>query len=431
VTSESVRPAAHPHPPVRTGPPVRLNRPLAARGRRRVGEPFLTHHVRSTMARGFRPPESWTVAVRHVLPGLPGLPADGTADAADAAAVLAADTAPVIAFVTPTYVSRAPLEQQRERLDALLVQLAEVIADHPDVPVVLFAGMQWSSAAEEAESLGRLRQLVDRARARVPGLGVCGLSLPGPGKPRTLNAAVAVAELLGCAGVGWVDDDVTLETGCLSGLVRDFLKAGCRGAVGATKIPHVREFATSRLLSRAKAVAAPATNYPHGCCILAATDVVAGGMPGRYISDDGYVCFRLLDPSSPDPLAQLRLVTDALCHYYVAGPAGETRRRIRRLLLNPLVDMADWPLPVVRHYFRHVLFGGMWPLTGFDSSRGVRHGLTKALVKWLYFAWFSAVGGELYLRGAFRRPLRRIEWAPYSQVQALTASSPSKPEENR
>ncbi|MGW5125297.1 hypothetical protein ACWEQ7_14810 [Streptomyces sp. NPDC004069] len=403
-----------------------MNRPLPRRGRRRGDEPFWTHHLRSTMARGFLPPDSWAVPVRHVLPGLP---ADGTTCAGDAAEALRTPTAPVIALVAPTYVSRAPLAQQRQRLDTLVDRLAEVAREHPRVPVVLFVGMQWSSAAEEDESLRRLRQLLRQARTRLPDLRVCGLSLPGPGKPRTLNAAIAVAELLGCAGVGWVDDDVTLEDGCLSRLIREFLAAGCAGAVGATKIPHVREFATARLLSRAKAVAAPAMNYPHGCCILVATDVVAGGMPGRYTSDDGYVCFRLLDPSLPDPLAHLRLVPDALCHYYVAGPAGETRRRIRRLLLNHLVDLADWPLPVVRHYFRHVLFGGMWPLTGLDSSRGVRHGLTKAFIKWLYFAWFAAIGSELYLRGLFRRPLRRIEWAPYSDVRRLTPSSPSTPQE--
>ncbi|MFC8101692.1 hypothetical protein [Streptomyces sp. NPDC057363] len=426
MTSEPAAPAV-PGAPARPGPPVRLNRPLAPRRRRPAGEGFLTHHLRGTMARGFRPPESWEVPVRHVLPGLP---ADGTVRAEDAAAVLRTPAGqPGIAFVVPTYVARTALERQREWFDALLDQAVTAARDHPRVPLVLFVGMQWSSAEEEKESLRRLRVLLDDARTRLPGLRVCGLSLPGPGKPRTLNGAIAVAGHLGCAGVGWADDDVVLEEGCLSRLVRDFLLAGCRGAVGATKIAHTHGYATSRLLSRAKAIAAPATNYPHGCCVLVATDVVADGLPGRYVSDDGYVCFRLLDPALPEPLAHLRLVPDARCHYYVAGPAGETRRRIRRLLLNHLVDVADWPLPVVRHYFRHVLFGGMWPLTGFDSSRGARHGLKKALIKWLYFAWFAGIGTELYVRGLCGRPLRGIEWAPYSEIRRLTpSSSPTRQE---
>ncbi|MBB0228230.1 hypothetical protein FOE67_01555 [Streptomyces calidiresistens] len=374
----------------------------------------MTHHVRTTMARGFRPPESWEVPIRHILPDSP---VDGTRRPEEAANALRGGAPPDIALVLPTCVSRLPAERQREVFRSLLSRVAEVLRDHPRTPVVLFIGMQWSSAHEEEEGIRRLRLFVRDARERLPDLRVCGLSLPGPGKPRTLNGAIAVAEVLGCSGVGWVDDDVVPEENCLSRLVRDFLAGGRRGAVGATKIPHVHEFAASKLLSRAKAIAAPAMNYPHGCCVLVATDVVAGGMPGRYISDDGYICFRLLDPRLPDPLAHLRLVPDARCHYYVAGPTGETRRRIRRLLLNHLVDLADWPLPVARHYFRHVLFGGMWPLTGFDSSRGRRHGAKKALIKWLYFAWFAGIGGELYLRGLTGRPLRRIEWAPYSEVR--------------
>ncbi|MET9296211.1 hypothetical protein [Streptomyces sp. NPDC003077] len=443
-----VRPVESPGPAgsVRQAPPVRLNEPLPARRRRRAGEPFLTRHVRATMARGFRPPPSWSVPVRHVLPDGATVTSDApdgttvtgnarngttvtgstpagttlTTDPQAAAHALRTHATPLLALITPTLVSRGTLTEQEQRLDALLDRVAETIQEHPAAPVALFLGMQWSSAAEEDESLRRLRTLVRRAADRLPSLPVCGLSLPGPGKPRTLNAAIEVAELLGCAGVGWVDDDVTLDPGCLARLVGDFLAAGCRGASGATKIPHTKEFTTSRLLATAKAIAAPATNYPHGCCILVATDVVSGGMPGRYVSDDGYVCFRLLDPALPDPLAHLRLVPDARCHYYVAGPAGETRRRIRRLLLNHLVDLADWPLPVVRHYFREVLFAGMWPLTGFDASLGRRRGAQKAAIKWLYFLWFAGVGGELYLRGLTGRPLRRIEWAPYSVVRTVT-----------
>ncbi|MFH8217829.1 hypothetical protein ACH4C2_01390 [Streptomyces sp. NPDC018057] len=452
MTSDAPGPDTRPRP----GPPPRLNAPLPARSPARRAEPWWLRHPRRAMARGFCPPPSWTVPVRHVLPDddggrdgrdgqqgqegrdgrdgsqgpggrggqdAPGAP-EGTGRAVAAtdevravAAALGREVLPALALVAPTYVARGTLAEQEERLDALLDQLAKAGAAHPQAPFALFVGMQWSCAEEEREALRRLRTLVGRARDRLPRLPVCGLSLPGPGKPRTLNAAIEVAEALGCVGVGWVDDDVTLAEGCLARLVRDFLAAGCRGAMGATKVPHTKEFTTSRLLARAKAIAAPAADYPHGCCILVATDVVSGGLPGRYVSDDGYVCFRLLDPDLPDPLARLRLVPDARCHYFVAGPAGETRRRIRRLLLNHLVDLADWPLPVARHYFRHVLFSGLWPLTGFDGSRGLRHGAQKAAIKWLYFAWFAGLGAELYLRGLAGRPLRRIEWAPYSAVR--------------
>ncbi|MER6910211.1 hypothetical protein ABT354_00855 [Streptomyces sp. NPDC000594] len=413
--------------PLRPGPPVPLNTPLAPRDPGRRGEPWPPRLLRSAVARGFAPAPSWSVPVRHLLPD--GSVTEGAEPAArrlaDGIAARAADggpgagrTGPALVLVAPTAVGRATAAAQQSRLDALLDRVGEVTAGHPGVPVVLVLGMQWTSPEEERESLERLRSLLARASARLPEVGCCGLWLPGPGKPRTLNAAIAVAEALGAAGVGWVDDDVTLDPGALARLVTAFRAAGCRGAVGATKVPHTKEYATSRALARAKEISATATSYPHGCCILVGTDVVAGGMPGRYLSDDGYVCFRLLAPELPDPLARLRLVPDAICHYYVAGPAGETRRRIRRLLLNHLVDLADWPLPVARHYFRHVLFAGVWPLTGWDGSRGRRHGLKKAAIGWLYFGWFAKVAAELCLRGVARRPLRRIEWAPYSSVPA-------------
>ncbi|MGA4957597.1 glycosyltransferase family protein [Streptomyces lavendulocolor] len=413
--------------------PVRLNRPVRP-GPAGAPEPFPLGHLRATVSRGYRPGTTWSTPVRYVLDGRPE--PRGAREAADALRP-ARPSGTAVALVAPTYVGRGTLAEQAERLDALLDRVAEAVRAHPDVGVLLFVGMQWRDAAEEKEALLRLEALLRRATEREPGVRVCGLSLRGPGKPRTLNAAVAVAELLGCAGVGWFDDDVTLEPDCLAHLVGAFVAGGCRGAVGATKVPHTAAYATSRTLARAKAVAAPATDYPHGCCILVATEVMAGGMPDRYVSDDGYVCFRLLDPRLPDPLRYLRLVPEARCHYVVAGPAGETRRRIRRLLLNHLIDLADWPLPVARHYFRHVLFGGMWPLTGFHRAKGVRHGVAEAAIKWLYFCWFCGVGAELYVRGLVRRPLREVRWAAYSTVRnPAPASAPAPapapaPEESR
>ncbi|WP_231631734.1 hypothetical protein, partial [Streptomyces clavuligerus] len=397
-----------------------LNTPLAPGAPERRHEPWAARTLRAAVARGFAPAPSWSVPVRHLLP-------DGsvTDTAHRAARALTADLAtrgaapgPALVLVAPTAVGRATAAEQHERLDALFDRVAETTAVHPGVPVVLAVGMQWTAPEDEPRARDRLRSLLDRAAARLPQVAPLGLWLPGPGKPRTLNAAVAVAEALGAAGVGWVDDDVTLDPGALAHLVTAFREGGCRGAVGATKVPHTKEFATSRTLARAKEITATATGYPHGCCILVGTDVVAGGLPGRYLSDDGYICFRLLAPGEPDPLARLRLVPDAICHYYVAGPAGETRRRIRRLLLNHLVDLGDWPLPVARHYFRHVLFAGVWPLTDWDGSRGRRLGLQKAALGWLYLGWFTKVAAELGLRGVLRRPLRRIEWAPYSSVPA-------------
>lgn len=379
------------------------------------GEPPPLRWVRRLMAAGYRPESTHVTPVSYVLPG--GL---RTGSLERAACEITASGPVRLGMVAPTHVLRCGLDEHEAWVTDLLDRMAEASEAHPDVRLVLFIGMQWPTTELEPESLRRLAALVERA-AGCPGIDVVGLSLAGPGKARTLNAAIALCERAGIAGLGWSDDDVRMEPYCLRWIVADFLAGGCHGAVGATKVPHAKRHTTSRLLFRAKAIAAPATNYPHGCCILVATDVVAGGIPDRYQCDDGYVCFRLLDPGLGDPLRHLRLVPPARCHYLVAGPAGESRHRIRRLLLNHHIYLADWPVASARYYLWRMLFPGMWPVSGWDGRRGFRVGVLNAAIKWLYFCWFAAVGAELFLRGLCDRPLRRLAWSTYSTVEVAPA----------
>ncbi|MFC5144776.1 hypothetical protein [Streptomyces aureoversilis] len=383
-------------------PPTRSRRTDTATGpgHATAREPLLLAHIRRRIARGYRPTSTWDTPVDYLAPG--GFPSPRPGGGG-------------IGLVMPTQVTRATPEEQREMFRDLLKRVGTACRAHPDVRLVLMIGMQWQTPEQRHEARRRLGALVEMA---ADGPEVVGLLLRGPLKVRTLNAAISVAERLGLDGIGWMDDDVRMEEECLARLVTAFREEGCRGAVGATKIPHSSGHLTSRILHRAKAVAAPATNYPHGCCILVATAVVAGGIPDRYVSDDGYVCFRLLDPGAPDPLHRLRLVPGARVHYQVAGPAGATRRRIRRLLLNHHIYLADWSYPTARYYFREILFLGMWPLARWDHSQGVRFACRKAAIKWLYFLWFGAIGAELYLRGLFGRPLREVAWSGYPTAGA-------------
>jgi len=363
------------------------------------------------MSRGYQPDSTWHRKVRYVHEdgGLAGDFPDWIGGSSD--------NRIRIGFIAPTHVRRSTRTDNRAWFAAMTDQLNAVGQMSPDVDVAVMVGMQWMDEAEEPEAIARLRDLAVLTPPSA-GFRFLGLSLQGPAKVRTLNAGIEVAQTLGFAAVGWFDDDVRMESGCLAELVRDFMTNGCRGAVGATKIPHAHAHVTSRLLHRAKAVAAPATGYPHGCCILVALPVVAGGIPDRYLCDDGYVCFRLLDPGAEDALHALRLVPAARCHYHVAGPARQTGRRIRRLLLNHNIYLADWSYPVARYYFRNILFYGMWPLAGWDGSKGLWHGISNASIKWLYFCWFAKVSAELYLRGVLQRPLLRVDWAEYAGTTA-------------
>lgn len=391
-----------------------------------TSEPVVLGHLRKWIARGYIPTTTWISSVEYFFDDL----LEG-ADLSSWANPWLAEGMTCIGLVAPMHVEGGSLVDQERHIANLLDRLEEVRLASPRVVLVFFVGMQWLVDGQRKEAATRLRALVHSASGR-DNIHTVGLLLRGPAKVRTLNAAILAAETLRLTGLAWVDDDVLLEPNCIERMVVSFLERGCCGAVGATKIPHAREYITSKALHRAKEIAAPATSYPHGCCILVATDVVAGGIPDRYTSDDGYVCFQLLDPTLDDPLRYLYLVPDARCHYHVAGPAGQTRRRIRRLLLNHHIYLADWPISVSRYYFRQILFNGMWPLAGWDGSDGFSFGVKKAAIKWLYFCWFAGVGAELYIRGVFRRPLSQVVHAGYAGLNrpadtCITSASEAKP----
>jgi hypothetical protein len=314
-----------------------------------------------------------------------------------------------IGVLLPTYVSRAARDDQSRTIAHVLDQIADVRLAFPAMRLVYFVGIQWANDAERAEASVRLRHAHQSASA-LRRIEFVGLSLPGPGKLRTLNAAIELAGTMRLTGLLWIDDDIQMEPQCLTRLTARFADKHGRGAIGATKIARAGTTATSKMVRRFKGVTGSATNFPHGCCMLVETSALAGGIPDRYPSDDVYVCFQLLSPRSPDPLQYLELVPDARCSYTAGGRLAPTAGKIRRILLTQHVYLADWPVETSRCYFDHVLFAGMWPLARWDSARPWRAASMKALLQWLYFGFFLLAGAELVVRGAVRVPLRRIGW---------------------
>lgn len=320
-----------------------------------------------------------------------------------------------IAIILPTIVGRASEHEHSKMLSDILAQLTDVRERHPLLQLVLIVGMQWSGG-ERKQSLERLGALSYLANeSHIPFLG---LSLPKRGKVATLNIAIDVAAAFGAEGVFWMDDDVSLERFCMARLVDRFIEKGCRGAVGATKKGYPRQNLSSRVLFLLKSLTQPACNYPHGCCILVDLRVLRTGIPERYVSDDGFVCFQLLAPDRPDPLELLELVPDAECLHFVGGTAGQNRSRIRRMLTNHVVFMADYPEEVSKYYFRHMLFYGLWPLAPWDNKHSIPFATAKWILKAFYFGWFVKVATVLFVRGFIHKPQPNIVWggAPNSEA---------------
>ncbi|EDY52410.1 MoeGT5 [Streptomyces clavuligerus] len=281
------------------------------------------------------------------------------------------------------------------------------------------SGMASGAAGHRADGAagppadGAVRLPADGAgdpRAVSAPFALVGIALPGPGKPRTINAALRLSATLGYTGWLWTDDDVRFTEGCLERLVTRFRARGCTGAVGAAVVALARDTPAARTMAKVSSVTLPPGACPVAACMVVATEVIAPGIPARRLADDGHVLFELLDPAAPDPLHALEVLPDAQGLVHRPGRSRDTVRRLRRSLYSHATCMADYPRPVAAHYFSRILFHGLWPLAPFDHSRGTRRGLVRWAVKAVHFGWFCRVAAGLALRGAAGRPLHTVTW---------------------
>ncbi|MET9296205.1 glycosyltransferase family 2 protein [Streptomyces sp. NPDC003077] len=322
-----------------------------------------------------------------------------------------------LGVLLPSYVARCDAPAHTTAFHHLRGALAEVRAAHPDLPLTVWLGMQYGPGEYE-EALLRLRRLTELAPA-----DTVGFALPGPGKPRTVNAALHLSRHLGHTGWLWTDDDIQLAPGCLPRLVTRFRERGHTGAVGAQLTALSRPSAASRTMDRISGVTVPPDAYPSAACMLVATDVVAGGIPARRLADDGHVLFELLDPDAPDPLHDLEVLPDARGSFYRVSRTHDTLRRLRRSLYSHVTCTSDYPWATSRTYLTRILFHGLWPLAPWDGSGGTARGLKRWTIKAVHLTWFCAVAGELAVRGLAGRPLRQVAWGDEGDFQSPAAEA--------
>jgi hypothetical protein len=269
--------------------------------------------------------------------------------------------------------------------------------------------MQWSGDREGA-ALERTRLLCRAAGSReIPSFACRGLVLKGPGKLRTINAALRCARETRVRGWAWVDDDVQLEPDCLSRLVSRFLERDGHVAVGARKVAIAAAHSASRTFRAVSSQTQPPRTYPNACCMVVPAQVLVHGIPSRRVTDDGFVVFELLDPAHADPYHRMEVLEDACCRFVVGGDFHQSVSRLRRLLYSHVTCMADYSWPIARVYFQTMLFHGLWPLAKWG---GVRRWLVKAI----HFGLFALVVIELAVRGLLLRPRRSVAWGGVAEV---------------
>jgi hypothetical protein len=314
-----------------------------------------------------------------------------------------------IAVLCPTYIERYDEAQHLDLVHHLLDAIEEVRRQCPSLTLTLWIGMQWSDS-REAAALDRTRLLCRTAESReIPNFACRGLVLRGPGKLRTINAALRCARETLIAGWAWIDDDVRLQPGCLSLLVLRFLQLDGQVAVGARKIAIAAAHSASRTFRAVSSQTQPPRAYPNACCMVVPAQVLANGIPSRRVTDDGFVVFELLDPAHTDPYHRMEVLEDACCRFVVGGDFRQSLSRLRRLLYSHVTCMADYSWPIARVYFRTMLFHGLWPLAEWGGAR-------RWLVKALHFGLFSLVVTELAVRGLLLRPRRSVAWGGVAEV---------------
>jgi hypothetical protein len=294
-------------------------------------------------------------------------------------------------------------------------QLRGIAVDTSETKVCGVIALQ-CAVEEQQEAERRLKLSLRSIPAPLRGR-VLALRILAARKTISLNIAITIADKLHASAIVWLDDDIVLSPDALLTLWRFFRVKCPQGAVGPRKLGRPMQNLSSRLVHRMKTVTQPAMNYPHGCCLMVSTEAIKGGIPWRYVSDDGYVCFLLIRPKDPNPMRLLQICDQATCWHDVGAPSfGANWGRIRRMQLNHLILMADFPSVVGQYYFRNILFHGLWPLAEPDRRQG--SGYLRWMLKLLHFGIFSLVGLELILRGLVRRPLREVSWGGVTSWRA-------------
>lgn len=336
------------------------------------------------VARGYQPPSRGPTAVEWVFP-----PPE--------------DEGQLVVFC-PTVTVDGNAGPQAEAIEQFAGHLRRGLEAGSLPPCLLLVGVHhaWDRREEALTRLEALRRRLAGAPFRFAAF--CTTTV---GKVVAMNVAIDLALRSGAVGLLQLDDDIRLAPGAIEQLYRAYDAAGRGIAVGAAKVAVTRASSTSRAMQWSKRRTRTAVNYPHACCMLLDPALLAPGIPTRYVSDDGYICFRLLRPDRGDPFELLRLVPGARCLHHVGGPPRQALGRVHGILLSVHVFLADFPPPVSRCYFREILFPGFRPLGARPASAPL-----DWLVQAAWFAWFVVVGCELAVRGALGRPLRDIGWAP-------------------
>jgi len=304
-------------------------------------------------------------------------------------------------WVLATMVQRGTVSEQSVFINEVVDQLSQI-----DGKFAVVWGLQGATYDEVDDRMSAIGGLLNAST----NTKLFGIGLEATRKAETLNSAFSLFARSNYRAAGWIDDDVVISSDCLSAMYVRIKEKGFVGSVGPTKVGEMGDNAGSKLLFKVKAITTPATNYPHGCCILVDRKIVENGIPRRYSSDDGFVCFSILAQGLDKAAERMEILDGPTCKYIVGAPKGRNLNRIKRLLINHWVFMSDFEKDVANYYWRKMLLTGFWPFAPMDLSKGLGFAAKKWGLKLIYYFFLLRVGAELFFRGLFKRPMRKLIW---------------------
>lgn len=319
-----------------------------------------------------------------------------------------------IAIFLPTMLDRLEEQESAEYLASLAAQL-EAAARNQKVALSFYIALQHAGSRQDI-AIAALEKAVGIIEAPLAAVSVSmpivALVLDATGKVNSINEMTRLALTKDVEAVVLIDDDVSFSPNCFDRLIAAYLDRPSPCAIGARKLGRPLNTRASSILHKLKSFTQPAENYPHACCMIVSIEVISPRIPPIYSSDDGYICFRLLDvKNAKNPLHKLTLIDDAWCYHMVGGRnTVEIKSRIRRILLHHHLFLSHADPETSLYYSSQILFYGLWPWVPFDWSRGWRAGAIKCAIKYLYAIWFTKIAIELIMRGRSNRPMNQIKW---------------------
>lgn len=320
-----------------------------------------------------------------------------------------------IVMFCPTYVHRGSFEILDDLTDHLISQIRQIHKKHaPQITIVI--GIQYQGDLEKEEGIFRLSKL--REKFDEVSISFSGFIQYGRGKIHSLNVAINFANEIESEGLLQVDDDVRFEDGSLANLIDAYYEKKIKAVCGARKKVISKKGMASRLLKYAKAQVKSPITYPHACCMIFNPKLFKGGIPTRYVSDDGYVCFKTIDPNSKNPVENLVIVENCICWFVSGGPTKEIIKRIRRIMLTHVILLVDFPIATSKFFLKNILFSGFWPISKIKRNGSFLGTLSRYVFQCAYFIWLIVIGVELMIRGGLGIPIREISWNAITQYQS-------------